>query len=387
MDKFVYERVCAIALNRVFGFEPRIPLLLIDKLGSAQAVFELPQPELRRILGMRAGHYLPLLGKTLLEESEREYEWLSSCGMQFVTCLDADFPQMLRECEDPPVGIYVRSGSDTSRIFNSRPAISIVGTRDISAYGKRWCEEIVRTIACSPSKPVIVSGLAFGVDVTAHAAALACSLPTIAVIPTGIDEIYPATHSVIAEKIARAPCSAIITDYPPRTPAGKVNFLRRNRIIAALGDSTILVESKIHGGGMMTARLAHGYGRGVFALPGRIDDLRSMGCNSLLGQKIAEPITSMADLCDTLGLETYSMRRMKDLTEIVRERFRNDPDLPLILKTAAAIRRHNGISIDEICGQEGMAYCDVSRCTGKLECESLISIDLMQQCCIVTKFD
>lgn len=380
------ERVCAITLNRIFGFEPMIPLQLIEHFGSASAVFEISQQELRRIPGL-PGKYIPLISREQLDISEREYERLTGCGMRFVTILDGDYPRMLKECEDPPVGLYVRCSSDPDDIFNSRPAVSIVGTRDISPYGKRWCEEMVRAIACSPSKPAIVSGLAFGVDVTAHAAALACGIPTIAVIPTGIDDIYPSAHRVIAEKIAEAPCSAIITDYPPGTQAVKINFLRRNRIIAALGTSTILVESKIRGGGMMTARLAYGYGRGVFALPGRIDDIRSQGCNALLRQKIAEPVASIGTLCEDLGLGMYSPRRLKDLQEIVRERYTSDGDLPLILKIATAIRRRPGISIDEICEQEGITYSDVSRCTGKMECDSLISIDLMQQCNIVTKFD
>lgn len=386
MDKFVFERVCAITLNRIFGFEPKIPLQLIENLGSASAVFELPGNELRAFLGL-SSKYLPLICREQLDLSAREYEWMDSCGLRFLSFQDSDYPQMLKECEDPPVGIYVRSTSSPSEIFNSRPAVSIVGTRDISPYGKHWCEEMVRAIASSPSKPTIVSGLAFGVDITAHSAALACGLPTIAVIPTGIDEIYPASHSVIADKIARAPFSAVITDYPPHTSANKINFLRRNRIIAALGASTVLVESKIHGGGMMTANLAYGYGRGVFALPGRIDDLRSQGCNELLRKKVAEPVASLRTLCEDMGLGLYSPRRLKDLLEMLRERYSKDPDLPMLLKITAAIRRNNGINIEEICEAEGMTYSEVSRCTGKLESDSIISIDLMQRCCIVSKND
>lgn len=386
MDKFVYERVCAITLNRIFGFEPKIPLQLIRTLGSASAVFGLSSGELRSILGL-SSKYLPLVCREQLDISCREYESLDRSGIRFLPFQDKDFPQMLKECGDPPVGIYVRSSSDPAEIFRPGPAVSIVGTRDISPYGKRWCEEIVRAIACSPVKPVIVSGLAYGVDVTAHAAALSCGLPTIAVIPTGIDKIYPTAHSVIAEKIAQAPGSAIITDYPPKTEALKMNFLRRNRIIAALGASTILVESKIHGGGMMTARLAYSYGREVFALPGRIDDLHSQGCNALLRQKIAEPVTSMATLCDDLGLGFYSPRRLKDLQEIVRERFSSDPDLPLLLKLVTAIRKNNGINVDELCSLEGMTYSEVSRCTGKLESYSVIDIDLMQNCSIAARKD
>lgn len=386
MDKFVYERVCAITLNRIFGFEPRIPLQLIENLGSASAVFGLSGNEIRSILGL-SSKYLPMICGEQLDISAREYEWMESRGLRFLTFRDSDYPEMLKECEDPPVGIYVRGTSLPSEIFNSRPAVSIVGTRDISPYGKKWCEEIVRAIASSPSKPTIVSGLAFGVDVTAHAAALALGLPTIAVIPTGIDETYPAAHSVMAEKIAGAPFSAIITDYAPHSGASKSNFLRRNRIIAALGGSTILVESKIHGGGMMTANLAYGYGRGVFALPGRIDDLRSQGCNELLRKKIAEPVTSLSALCADLGLGMYSPRRVKDLLEMLRERYSGDPDLPLLLKIAAAIRRNTGINIEELCDMEGMTYSEASRCTGKLESDSIIRIDLMQRCCIVNKND
>ena len=384
MDKFVYERICAITLNRIFGFEPKIPLQLIQNLGSASAVFSMPQQDLRRVFGMFS-KYLPLISKEQIDISEKEDEWLSKSGYRFLCYWEPEYPALLKECEDPPIGLYVRSSSPLDQVFTDRPAISIVGTRNMTPYGRLWCRNIVDTISQAPSKPVIISGLAFGVDVTAHEAALECGIPTIAVLPTGLDDIYPSAHRRIAQRIADTPGCALITDYPPRTGPQKLNFLRRNRIIAALGSSTILIESKIHGGGMMTAGLANGYGRSVFALPGRIDDVCSAGCNQLLWLKQAEPIVSLGSLPKDLGLGEYSLRRIADLKEIIRGKFEGNGELQNILDIAVIIKRNPGICLDEICGALGLPYSLVSRCAGLLEVKGIIHMDLMQQCSIIVK--
>ena len=182
--------------------------------------------------------------------------------------------------------------------------VAVVGTRDISPYGREWCERIVHALARTSPKPLIVSGLAIGTDICAHKAALEASLPTIAVMATGTDTIYPYRHRQIAEKMSGTQGCALVTDYPPGTAPLPVNFLRRNRIIAGLSHATILVESKIKGGGMMTCRLAFSYDRDVYALPGRADDLRSQGCNHLIRARMAEPLTSEEDIIDSLGLLT-----------------------------------------------------------------------------------
>jgi len=386
MDKLLFERCCALTLNRIFGYEPQISTTLINTLGSAAAVFELSPRKRLQVFGQFSKH-AELICQEELDKSFAEYEWLQKMGYRFLAITEADYPVLLKESQDPPAGLYIRSGSPLGEIFGNRPCISIVGTRDMSPYGKEFCERIVCTLSKSPSHPTIVSGLAFGIDVTAHAAALACGLPTIAVSPTSIEQVYPSSHSVIAGKIAKAPSSAVISDYAPNTASFKVNFLRRNRIIAALSKATIVVESKENGGAMITASLATDYGRDVFALPGRIDDLRSKGCNNIIKCNIATPIVSMEGLDEQLGLEHFCMKKAKDIISYVRICFAGSQDLPLLEKVCQHIRKERGAVPEDICREQGMSYSEVSRCLGLLVNQGIVNMDVLQRCTLSVKND
>lgn len=386
MDKDI-ETASTLALNRIFGFKPKISRLLIERLGSANAVFSASEHELEAIFGPHRDERCKIT-QSALEAAGRELEWLHGSGCTFLPITDDAYPSLLRECEDAPVGLYIRSATPAAGLFPDGPYVSVVGTRDISLYGKEWCTRIVRTLAQAPVRPTIVSGFALGVDITAHLAALDCGIPTIAVIPVGIDDIYPKRHRGIAERLAATPGCAIVSDYPPGTGAQAFNFLRRNRIIAGMSQGTLLIESKIHGGGMMTANLASSYGREVFALPGRIDDLRSMGCNKLIADKVAEPISSIGSLQETLGLGRFSRTRKKDLGEEVRRSFTgqiDDGQIGVLVEAALFIRANRGATIDEICMGTGMDYSKAAYCTGLLESEGFITMDVLQRCSINAK--
>jgi len=387
MDKLRLERISACALNRIFGYEPRFSIGFMQALGSASAVFDLSESELRSMMGPFSRHQGEI-NEGAREEAEKELDRLESRGCGFIAYSEAEYPHALKECEDAPAGLYVRTSSPYAEVFGGRPAISIVGTRDISPYGREWCPKIVGAIAQSPVKPTIVSGLAFGVDISAHLAALAMGLPTIAVLPGPINEVYPKSHYVAAGKIATARGSAIVTDYPPGTAPAAHTFVRRNRIIAGMSQATILVESKIKGGGLITCRLAQGYGRDVFALPGRIDDVRSAGCNMLLSEKVAEPISSLDNLGEQLGLGRYNLRKNKDFSQRISEIYASEKDearRKAIIETAITIKKRRGITISELCEESGMAYREVAEITGTLECDGVIGIDLMQRCTINPK--
>ena len=387
MDKEKLPIVSAIALNTIFGYEPKFSHNIIEALGSAEAVFSLTDAELLKVFGPY-NKYLAQINGGALRAAEEEYDRLSSLGYQVLSLFDEAYPSALRECPDAPMILYIRSTTPASELFNRRQVISIVGTRDISLYGKEWCRRIVDAISQAPGKPVIASGLAYGVDITAHLSALDCGLPTIGVSPVGIDRIYPTRHAQAAARIASAPGSAIITDYPPGTAPQVYNFLRRNRIIAGLGSSTLLIESKVKGGGMMTARLAAGYGRDVFALPGRIDDIRSQGCNLLLKEKIAEPISDLEALPSLLGLGQYNLRKKGSLDTMIKERFSDSLDsqgLADISSIASAIRKERGIDIEGLCRQCDLGFGEVSAYVGMLESEGIICIDLFQRCSINVK--
>lgn len=387
MDKEKLSRISVLALNRIFGYAPKFSHHIIDTLGSPEAVFSLPGNELSNIFGPYS-KYLHLINGSALENAEKELDRLTSSGYSILSICDSSYPQLLKECEDAPVALYVRSGTDAGAIFNRHPTISIVGTRDISPYGKEWSERIVAALSRAPIKPMIVSGLAIGIDITAQMTALCCGLPTVGVLPVGITEIYPRRHSIAAGKIADSPGSALVTDYPPETPPTAFNFLRRNRIIAGISKATILVESKAKGGGTMTARLAFGYGREVFALPGRIDDIRSSGCNRLIKEEIAMPIDSLETLAESLGLGSVAALPPKDSAESVRLYYNgilDTDDSYAIAVVFQAVKEHRGVCPDELCRICNMDYGRVSRLTGLLENDGFIETDLLQRCTINAK--
>jgi len=200
----------------------------------------------------------------------------------------SSFPSKLKEISQSPATLYVTSTSDPKTLLNERPAVAIVGTRDPSPYGKSIVYRLVEQLSTMNEKPVIISGLALGIDYEAHRAAIGYGLPTIAVMPTGPDAIYPQRHLELARQISATPGSALITDFQPGTTPMAINMLRRNRIIAGLCNTMVLIESKEKGGGIIAARLAFDLGKKVYAVPGRIDDIRSAGCNILIQEGVAE---------------------------------------------------------------------------------------------------
>ncbi len=387
MDKDKLSVIGAIALNDIFGQEPQIARHIIDSLGSTHAIFELPEKDISGLFGPFS-KYRGKISRKCLDKAAETYDNLNSGGCSFLSICDKGYPQLLLDCPDAPVLLYVRSTTPADEIFNRRTAISIVGTRDISMYGSDLCVRTVGALGKSGNPPVIVSGLAIGVDVTAHLAALGHSMSTIGVSPVGIDGVYPRRHEIIAEKMAAAPGSAIITDYPPGTVPMPYVFLRRNRIIAGISSATILIESKVKGGGMMTARLAAGYGRRVFALPGRIDDARSAGCNLLIAENIAEPLISPENLPELLGLGS-TRKNTEQPSEAVRREFSSQLDAEetnRIVGLYDMIRDTRGICYDELCSRTGLPYREIARLAGMLEGAGFIRTDMLQRCTTNSKF-
>ena len=380
----IEETYSLCALNRLFGFEPKVAHALISHLGSASEVFRLTAKEADQLLGPYSKHRGKICERAYHEAAE-EVERLSRQGIRFIGFGSGSYPHLLTECDDAPLGLYVRSRTSPAELFADRRNIAIVGTRDISPYGQEWCRRIVYEMGRSSEKPVIVSGLAIGTDICAHAAALEAGLPTIGVMATGPETVYPYRHRAIAERMADTPGCALITDYPPGTAPLAIHFLRRNRIIAGMSEALILIESKSKGGGMMTSRLAFSYDRDVYALPGRIDDLRSQGCNTLIKDKIAEPIGSAEELIGNLGLGTASRSRKESDEDMLRHIYKDSHDqlnierMCVILK---AIRQQRGITIDELSAVTGLGYPDTARLTSLMEMDGIISMDLLQRCTI-----
>ena len=380
----IEEKACLCALNRIFGFEPKIAQALIRHLGSAAEIFRLSPKDLEEITGPHF-KYKGQICRAAADSAAEELHRLERQGIQFCGVTEDTYPDLLRECEDAPVGLYIRSKTPAGELWPKKESIGIVGTRDITPYGKEWCIKTVQSLARSGHKPAIISGLALGVDIEAHRTALEEGLPTIAVMATGPDAIYPVRNRQTAEAMASTPGCALITDYPPGTAPLAIHFLRRNRIIAGLSRSIILIESKIKGGGLITCRLGFSYNRDIYALPGRIDDLRSQGCNLLIREKIAEPITSTEALLESLGMKSRSRRSPDTFKERLQGTFGRSSSAEYIDRLHSlllAISKERGITVEELSMKTGLGYRQTAEATAMLEIEGFISIDLLQRCTI-----
>jgi len=381
------EKACLCALNRIFGFEPKIAHAMLAHFGSASEVFSLKEKEVEQILGPYS-RYRQSIRLSAVEKESIELERLERKDIRFLGCTEEGYPPLLKECADAPVGLYIRSRTPPEEIFMPRKEIGIVGTRDLSPYGKEWCTKIVEAFAGTESRPRIISGLALGTDICAHKAAVEYGLETIAVMATGPEDIYPGRHREFALRLCDTPGCALVTDYPPGTAPLAIHFLRRNRIIAGLSEALLLIESKVKGGGMMTSRLAFSYNRDVFALSGRVDDIRSQGCNYLIKNKIAEPIISPEDLIESLKLGPSSPRRREDWQEGLAREYGSRMSQDKISGMSAIlleIRKERGIQLEELCARCRMDYSQVAMLAGILESDGFISIDLLQRCTIMSR--
>ncbi|MBR6306700.1 MAG: DNA-processing protein DprA [Bacteroidales bacterium] len=386
------EVVAWCALNRVFGYHPSIALNLLNTYGSASELFRCHPP-------LPANPDLSdQLSQATLDWASRELESVDRLGCRFIHLGDDDYPVPLSECEDPPLGLYLRGSSSPAEIFSLRPMVAIVGTRDVSPYGSIWCKRIVNAMAEATVKPCIVSGLAFGVDGTAHSTALEHGLSTIGVMATGIETVYPAQHRELASRIAASPGCALVTDYPLRSEPVALSFVRRNRIIAGLAGSVTVIESRKKGGSLMTAKYACDYNRDVFAVPGRLDDVRSSGCNSLIAAHMAEIVTSPEELVEKLGLMPRSRRKADR-----RSAFRRAIGARYVAagghagtgvcRSAAAMETvglcvfdNPGVGFAEISALTSLPYATVLECAGILEADGFIVTDLLQRCSPAAKW-
>ncbi|MFA6334518.1 MAG: DNA-processing protein DprA [Bacteroidales bacterium] len=354
------ELVYAVALNKVFRYNPKISNFLLKEFGTAKAVFNLTQADLAERFNRRYSFFDDLSDKRLFEWAEKEISWAYSKGIRLLCIHQAEYPSSLKECFDPPVIIYQYGDVN----LNQDKIISIVGTRMSTRYGTESCRKIVKELAEGGFSPVIVSGLAYGVDIAAHRAALEFGLKTIAVLPNGLDRIYPASHYEIAKKISRQ--GAIITEFPRETESLKINFIQRNRIIAALSKATIVIESREKGGALITAEFAQSYSREVFALPGRISDIFSAGCNNLIYHNIASIYCSTKEFTSYLGWTSDN----KDGSNLQKEIFYSpSPEKEKIL---VALSLNSELSIDELLHISGERLQTLSKSLLELELEGKI---------------
>lgn len=382
------EHVALCALNKIFGYHPALAISLMEDEGGALPLFYKDAPSAP---GEVHPELMAELTPDALEWSRKELGRLDENGWRFLTIIDEDYPDPLRECGDPPLGLYLNACSSPTEIFGLRPMIGFVGTRDISPYGTLWCQKLVRALADAPVQPCIVSGMAMGADGIAHRTALDCALTTIGVMATGIDSIYPWQHSKLAEDIVRRPGCALITDYPMGTAPVALNFLRRNRIIAGLISALVVVESKDKGGSLMTAKYAVEYSREVFAVPGRMDDVRSAGCNSLIGCNMARIVTSADQLVGELGLGrrvqgsggSWVHGAAASLRATLARKYGEESAHARI---AEAVQENNGITVEELASRLMLPYAEVATAVSVMQADGILTTDILSRCSLTANY-
>lgn len=359
------ELVYACALNEIFSYNCAKALDLISLFPSLEDIFRLAKGELDDILGKESYYTDKILSEETLRKCEEEIEWAAKHGIRILYYSDREYPKRLKECRDAPLVLYTKGNTD----LNCKRVISIVGTRKISPYGEAACRQIVENFSELEEKPLIISGLAFGVDICAHRKAMECGMETVAVIPTGLDQIYPREHREDAIRMIHN--GGILTDRSRGNPPHRINFIRRNRIIAGLCDACILIESDIKGGGMITAQMAEAYDRELFALPGRISDKYSQGCNYLILENKAGIIYSPMTVINALGWKDYPKKggNSKKMTIL-------DNDSAIKQKILLLLADYSVIDIDTIIQTCGGDISSSLAAITELESEGRITQDL-----------
>ena len=312
------ETLYMMALAQVPSVSQTNLHLLIDELGTATAIYE-NRKSLKELLPAASQKTLDALASidNHLKRAEEELRFCKEGKIQCLGINDNNYPQRLKDCNDAPILLYYRGSAN----LNTQHIVSMVGTRQITAYGKDLCRTFVRDLKRLCPDTLVVSGLAYGVDIHCHKAALEEGLDTVGVLAHGMDQIYPRMHRDTAKQMLTQ--GGLLTEYLSRTPIDKRNFVQRNRIVAGVADAIIVVESATKGGSLITADIALSYNRQVWAYPGRITDTYSAGCNKLITSNKAALLLNAEDFCLSMGW-TDDIRHRKKLSDGIQQELFSD---------------------------------------------------------------
>lgn len=297
------ERLYQIGLTMINGVGDILSRQLLQALGSAEAVFSEKSKTLEKIPGIGKTISSEIKNADVLKRAENELAFIEKNNIETYFYTDEKYPKRLKQCADSPLLFYFKGNANPDAL----KCISIVGTRNITEYGNSLITEFIKDLSKEIPDLLVVSGLAYGVDIKAHRESLRNSLPTIAVLAHGLDRIYPPTHRQTAVDMLSA--GGLLTDFPSGTNPDRPNFVKRNRIVAGLSDATIVVESAIKGGSLITADIAFSYSRDVFAFPGRISDMHSAGCNKIIQENKAAMITNASDFIAAMNWQPATNKR------------------------------------------------------------------------------
>ncbi|MBX9784511.1 MAG: DNA-processing protein DprA [Chitinophagaceae bacterium] len=329
------DLVYQLALTQVPQIGPVQAKLLADEFETAEAIFKARKSLLEKIEGIGTVRAAGIKSFDAFKEQEEEIKFIEKYKITPLFLKDELYPQRLLNCYDPPTVLFYRGNAH----LNASKVISVIGTRSNTDYGKQMVETIIEQLA--PLQPLIVSGLAYGVDAIAHKQSVKQNIPTVGVLAHGLDKIYPSAHTSLAKEMIAAG-GGLLTEFRKETKPDKHNFPTRNRIVAGMCDATILIETGIKGGSMITAHLANSYNKDVFALPGKTTDAKSEGCNYLIQSNKAVLIRSGNDIIEQMGWEQQIKKSAASQKQLFVELNEDEKILYNLLKEKGSL------SIDEI---------------------------------------
>lgn len=353
-----------MTLTRIPSLSQTNARLLVEQMGSASAVVEhrTDLPELLPESGKRLARVADEVDEAR-RRAETELEFCHSKHIRPLCITDADYPQLLTQCADAPLVLYYLGTAN----LNARRVVSIVGTRRITTYGKDLCARFVRELHEAYPDTLIVSGLAYGVDIHSHRAALEQGMPTVAVLAHGLDTIYPAVHRQTAIKMLER--GGLLTEYMSHTPGDKGNFVRRNRIVAGMSVATVVVESAAKGGALITADLAAEYNREVCAFPGRTFDDYSAGCNRLIAQQKARLITGIDDFLDCVGWDNPKAQQQPARQQELFPQLSADEQ-----RIVDSLQKADSKAVNQICVETDIPFARTSALLFELELKGLVDV-------------
>lgn len=356
-----------MALTRVPRLNYNQQRRLVETLGNATAVYENRHDILDAV-----PEAVPALRDSLacmdacMARCEEELEWAEANHVECIGFMDPHYPARMKECADAPMMLYYRGTAD----LNGKRILSMVGTRKITDYGRRMCETFLKELAGLCPDVLVVSGLAYGVDIQCHRQALQNGMETIGVLAHGMDQIYPTLHRNTAREMLEH--GGLLTEFMSRTPIEKRFFLQRNRIVAGCADATLVVESAAKGGSLVTAEIAQGYGREVFAFPGRMTDMQSEGCNRLIANNTAGLVASADDFIKAMGWQDDKARKKQLKDGIQQDLF---PSLsPEEERVVDVLRNKDRLQLNHISVATGIAVGALSGLLFTMEMKGIVKM-------------
>lgn len=349
-----------IALTRIGHFSLASALHLYRTLGSGEEIF-LHRNEAQDLLPDCSPRLIDNLKdwSEPLKRAEVELEFCRNNNIRVLCLGDDNYPKRLEDCADAPLVMYYKGNAN----LNQSRVINIIGTRHCTTYGADFIRRFIHDLKALCPEVLVVSGLAYGVDINAHQQALAVGYETVGVVAHGLDYLYPAAHKDVAREMVNH--GGLLTEFMTCTNADKGNFVRRNRIVAGMSDACILIESAAHGGGMITAGIAFDYGREVFALPGRVGDHFSEGCNNAIRENKAMLLTSVEDFVKTMGWEDDALRIEAQKKGIERQLF---PDLsPEQQRIVDVLTKSNDLQLNQLSAKAGIPIGDITSILFQME--------------------